>query len=111
MALSYISHQHGKNSGALRNGGSPFRKGGLFFQYERAEVCSEKGGLFMTSKGGFFSQISVSLKPDVLVEFGTTVNAISLRGRLRTHKVFTKDRCFYHNYRYCSIKSYDLDVY
>ena len=35
----------------------------------------------------------------------------SLRGRLRTHKVFTKDQCFYLNYHKFSIKSYVLDVY
>ena len=35
----------------------------------------------------------------------------SLRERLRTHKVFTKDRCFYLNYHKFSIKSYVLDVY
>ena len=32
----------------------------------------------------------------------------SLRERLCTHKVFTKDQCFYHKF---SIKSYVLDVY
>ena len=31
--------------------------------------------------------------------------------RLRTHKVFTKDQCFYLNYQKFSIKSYVLDVY
>ena len=35
----------------------------------------------------------------------------TLRERLRTHKVFTKDQCFYLNYRKFSIKSYVLDVY
>ena len=35
----------------------------------------------------------------------------ALRERLRTHKVFTKDQCFYLNYRKFSIKSYVLDVY
>ena len=35
----------------------------------------------------------------------------SLRERLRTHKVFTKDQCFYLNYHKFSIKSYVLDVY
>ena len=35
----------------------------------------------------------------------------SLRERLRTHKVLTKDQCFYHNYNKFSIKSYVLDVY
>ena len=34
-----------------------------------------------------------------------------LRERLRTHKVFTKDQCFYLNYHMFSIKSYVLDVY
>ena len=35
----------------------------------------------------------------------------SLRERLRTHKVFTKDQCFYLNNHKFSIKSYVLDVY
>ena len=35
----------------------------------------------------------------------------SLRERLCTHKVFTKDQCFYLNYHKFSIKSYVLDVY
>ena len=34
-----------------------------------------------------------------------------LRERLRTHKVFTKDQCFYLNYHKFCIKSYVLDVY
>ena len=34
-----------------------------------------------------------------------------LRERLRTHKVFTKDQCFYLNYHKFSRKSYVLDVY
>ena len=36
---------------------------------------------------------------------------IRLRERLRTHKVFTKDQCFYLNYHKISIKSYVLDMY
>ena len=36
---------------------------------------------------------------------------LSLRERLRTHKVFTKDHYFYLNYHKFSIKSYVLDVY
>ena len=35
----------------------------------------------------------------------------TLRERLRTHKVFTKDQCFYLNYHKFFIKSYVLDVY
>ena len=35
----------------------------------------------------------------------------SLRERLCTHKVFTKDHCFYLNYHMFSIKSYVVDVY
>ena len=35
----------------------------------------------------------------------------SLRERLRTHKVFTKDQCFYLSYHKLSTKSYVLDVY
>ena len=34
-----------------------------------------------------------------------------LRECLRTHKVFTKDQCFYLNYHKFSIKSYVVDVY
>ena len=33
-----------------------------------------------------------------------------LRERLHTHKIFTKDQCFYLNYHGFSIKSYVLDV-
>ena len=36
---------------------------------------------------------------------------ISLRARLRTHKVFTKYQFFYLNYHKFSIESYVLDVY
>ena len=36
--------------------------------------------------------------------------SISLRERLRTHKFFTKDQCFYLNYHKFFIKSYVLDV-
>ena len=36
---------------------------------------------------------------------------MSLRERLRTHKVFTKGQCFYLNYHKFSIKSYVMDVY
>ena len=36
---------------------------------------------------------------------------MSLRERLRTHKVFTKDQWFYLNYYKFSIKSYVVDVY
>ena len=39
------------------------------------------------------------------------MGAISLRERLRTHNVFTKDQRFYLNYHKFSIKSYVLDVY
>ena len=36
---------------------------------------------------------------------------LSLRERLRTHKIFTKDHFFTFNYHKFSIKSYVLDVY
>ena len=36
---------------------------------------------------------------------------VTLRKRLRTHKKFTKDQCFYLTYHKFSIKSYVLDVY
>ena len=36
---------------------------------------------------------------------------VSLRERLRTHKVPTKDQCLYLNYHKFSINSYVLDVY
>ena len=35
----------------------------------------------------------------------------ALLERLRTHKVLTKDQCFYLNYYKFSVKSYVLDVY
>ena len=35
---------------------------------------------------------------------------ILLRERIRTHKVFTKDQCFYLNCHKFSIKSYVVDV-
>ena len=35
----------------------------------------------------------------------------TLRERLRVHKVFTKDQCFYLHYHKFSIKSYVVDVY
>ena len=43
---------------------------------------------------------------------GTFKNKIwnALRERLRTHKVLTKDQCFYLNYHKFSIKSYVLNV-
>ena len=39
------------------------------------------------------------------------VHSDTLRERLRTHKVLTKDQHFYLNYNKFSIKSYVLDVY
>ena len=41
----------------------------------------------------------------------TKINLFTLRECLRTHKVCTKDECFYLNYDEFSIKSYVLDVY
>ena len=49
------------------------------------------------------------------VKFGcidvAILDIVSLRERLRAHKVFTKDQCFYLNYHKFSIKSFVLDVY
>ena len=42
---------------------------------------------------------------------GDSIIGSSLRERLRTQTVFTKDQCFYLNYHKFSIKSYVLDVY
>ena len=42
---------------------------------------------------------------------GTVGKRNVLRERLRTHKVFTKDQCFYLNHHKFSIKSYVWDVY
>ena len=42
---------------------------------------------------------------------GEQMQYMLLRERLRTHKVFTKDQCFYLNYHKFSIKSYVIDVY
>ena len=39
------------------------------------------------------------------------LNPNTLRGRLRTHKVFTTDQCFYLNYHKFPIKLYVLAVY
>ena len=39
------------------------------------------------------------------------ITLFTLRERLHTHKVFTKDQFFYLNYHKFSIKSYVLDVY
>ena len=39
------------------------------------------------------------------------IQLFSLRERIRTHKVFSKDQCFYLNYHKFSIKSNVLDVY
>ena len=47
-------------------------------------------------------------KQDVLHEAG---DRAPLRERLRTHKVFTKDKSFYLNYHKFSIKSYNVAVY
>ena len=49
----------------------------------------------------------------VLLRDSLNVNILemTLRERLRTHKVFTKDQCFYLNYHKFSIKSYVVDVY
>ena len=49
----------------------------------------------------------------VLLRDSLNVNILemTLRERLRTHKVFTKDQRFYLNYHKFSIKSYVVDVY
>ena len=44
-------------------------------------------------------------------QFSLLGQVLTLRERLRTHKVFTKDQCFYLNYHKFSIKSYVVDVY
>ena len=49
----------------------------------------------------------------VLLRDSLNVNILemTLRERLRTHKVFIKDQCFYLNYHKFSIKLYVVDVY
>ena len=47
----------------------------------------------------------------IIISPSLTDNCNSLRERLRTHKVFTKDQCFYLNYHKFYIKSYVVDVY
>ena len=49
----------------------------------------------------------------VLLRDSLNVNILemTLLERLRTHKVFTKDQCFYLNSHKFSIKSYVVDVY
>ena len=42
--------------------------------------------------------------------FGIGIPWSTLRECLRTHKVFTKDQCFYLKYHKISIKSYVVDV-
>ena len=39
-----------------------------------------------------------------------SVQRFTLRERLRTHKVFIEDQCFYLNYHNISIKSYVVNV-
>ena len=46
-----------------------------------------------------------------MIFFLFSASAIPLRDCLRTHKVFTKDQCFYLNYHVFSIKSYVVGVY
>ena len=46
----------------------------------------------------------------VLHTSGQIMLKCTLRERLRTHKVFTIDQCFYLNYHKFSIKSFVLDV-
>ena len=64
--------------------------------------------------------IAGSMKPCIVIVLDTLfkqssqakgTKGPSLRERFRTHKVFTKDQCFYLNYHKFSIKSYVLDVY
>ena len=52
-------------------------------------------------------------KESILSQSGEKIlsSQITLRERLRTHKGFTKDQCFYLNYNNFSIKSYVLGVY
>ena len=55
------------------------------------------------------NQLRLSLFAIQSASFG--VLSLPLREGLRTHKVFTKDQCFYLYYLEFSIKSYVLDVY
>ena len=56
----------------------------------------------------------ILLKKIVLVGyavFSMFVHYVNVSVLKTTHKVFTKDQCFYLNYHKFSIKSYVLDVY
>ena len=56
----------------------------------------------------YLSGARVSIFPTLFSRLMETMNQ-SLRERLRTHKVFTKDQCFNLNYHKFSKKSYVLD--
>ena len=59
----------------------------------------------------FFSFVKNKQNVNVRVSNLNKEDRSTLRERLRTHKVFTKDQCFYLNYYQFSIKSYVLDMY
>ena len=56
-------------------------------------------------------QIVIKTKHIIIRPRGFNSPEHTLHEGLRTHKVFTKDQCFYLNYHKFSIKSYVLDVY
>ena len=47
----------------------------------------------------------------LITQVGNFDDGPAFRERLRTHKAFRKDQCFYLNYHKFSIKSYVVDVY
>ena len=79
----------------------------IFFSKIRklANIClsiMERPFIYIKGRGGISETNPGSNNPE---------KYSSLRKRLRTHKIFTKDQCFYLNYHKFSIKSYVLDVY
>ena len=66
--------------------------------------------VLMTITGFFIGGVANLVSAAVSADLGESA-ILTLRERLRTHKVFTKDQCFYLNYHKFSIKSYVLDVY
>ena len=73
------------------------------------EICSQ-----LASSTYMYKNIKMSILQDQVSDERFRIigfSGFTLRERLQTHKVFTKDQCFYLNYHKFSIKSYVVDVY
>ena len=98
----------------MKGGAGPGGQGGCievivkFEEKSREEVRSGSlvGGAVGWGRGRCEQRIEV-----IVCENAKKSQDGTLPKRLRTHKVFTKDQCFYLNYHKFSIKSYVLDVY